>query len=293
MHRHAVLPNLAWPYTQRPKDSDHDRPARPQTEYRRESDRPCSVPVVNLRPAFSWIKRHVISWSGAYRWLAAIIGLAVGILMGLLLFGESWRLQPDWGDLPTWLLFGIGLVGGVIGLLQFRTFVREQSAEAGRNEKRDKLMDRQLDDAERRAEADLRRQAEDVEVTWSRAREGAAGVIATGIVTNKSKRPISRISCKVMSKFDRAVLKLPNESGFTPFIQEDAFNSVIVDAKPLREFAVIGPKVSCGFAFKGLPPEPDQVFVAWFTDDAGNRWQLDEYLHLVKANVGDESEYKP
>jgi hypothetical protein len=29
--------------------------------------------------------------------------------------------------------------------------------------------------------------------------------------------------------------------------------------------------------------------VAWFTDDAGVRWQLDEYLHLVQ--VGDNDEY--
>jgi hypothetical protein len=28
----------------------------------------------------------------------------------------------------------------------------------------------------------------------------------------------------------------------------------------------------------------------WFTDDAGFRWQLDEYLHLVEA--GDNDEYK-
>jgi hypothetical protein len=234
----------------------------------------------------------IASWFSQGRWLAAIIGLAGGILIGLLLFGEIWRLQPNWGDLPTWLLFGVGLVGGVIGLLQFRTFVREQGAEARRNEKRDELMDRQLGEAERWAKADLRRQAEDVEVRWLRTKAGAAGIIATGIVTNKSKRPISRISCRVVSKVDGALLKLPDECGFMPFMQEDAFIAVMVDTKPLQEFEVLGPKVSCGFAFKGYPPEPDQVFVAWFTDDAGNRWQLDENLHLVEANDGDESEYR-
>lgn len=233
-----------------------------------------------------------LSWLKDWR-VAGIIGLLTGFLIGLLAFGQPWHLQPDWGDLPTWLLFGVGLVGGVIGLLQFRTFVREQGAEARRNEKRDKLMDRQLDDAERRAEADLRRQAEDVEVTWVRMAVGAVGIIATGIVTNRSKRPISRVSCRVMSKVDRALLKLPDECGLIAFMQETPLSGAMVDTKPLQEFAVLSPKAGCGFAFKGLPREPDQVFVAWFTDDAGNRWQLDEYLHLVKANDGDESEYKP
>ena len=71
-----------------------------------------------------------------------------------------------------------------------------------------------------------------------------------------------------------------------PFTQEDAFNGVMVERKPLQEFAVLGPKVSCGFAFKGLAA--DQAFVAWLTDDAGNRWQLDENLHLVQVIDGDE-----
>ncbi len=96
-----------------------------------------------------------------------------------------------------------------------------------------------------------------------------------------------------MSKVDRAVLSLPDECGFMPFTQEDRFSGALVERKPLQGFIVLGPKVSCGFAFKGLATAPDQVFVARFTDDAGNRWQLDEYLHLVKVIDGDESEYKP
>ena len=36
---------------------------------------------------------------------------------------------------------------------------------------------------------------------------------------------------------------------------------------------------------------PGHTVVAWFTDDAGFRWQLDEYQHLVEAADGDV--YKP
>jgi hypothetical protein len=73
---------------------------------------------------------------------------------------------------------------------------------------------------------------------------------------NKSRRPITRISCKVMSKTSRKPLKLPDECGFMPFTQEDAFIGVMVETKPLQEFAALGPKVSCGFAFKGLADCP-------------------------------------
>jgi hypothetical protein len=51
------------------------------------------------------------------------------------------------------------------------------------------------------------------------------------------------------------------------------------------------PESACTFAFEGLPQAPDEALVAWFTDDAGFRWQLDEFLHLVPA--GDDDEYLP
>lgn len=59
----------------------------------------------------------------------------------------------------------------------------------------------------------------------------------------------------------------------------------------MERFEILRPGLRCGFAFKDLPDEPDQVLVAWFTDDAGFRWQLNQYLHLVQTE--DESEYLP
>jgi hypothetical protein len=232
--------------------------------------------------------------------IAGPIGLFAGFLIGLLAFGEPWRLPPAWGDIPTWLAALFAGIAGIAAVSQLGValdqigMLRQQIAdEAERNVTRDKLMDKQLAEAERRAEADIRRQAEDIEVTWLRESLGVAGIVALGIVTNKSRRPITRISCKVMSKTSRKPLKLPDECGFMPFTQEDAFIGVMVETKPLQEFAALGPKVSCGFAFKGLAAHPDQAFVAWFTDDAGNRWQLDENLHLVQKIDSDESEYLP
>ena len=62
-------------------------------------------------------------------------------------------------------------------------------------------------------------------------------------------------------------------------------------AKPVSRFGTLRPSLRCGFSFKDLPDDPNQVLVAWFTDDAGIRWQLDQYLHLVQSD--DENEYVP
>jgi hypothetical protein len=45
-----------------------------------------------------------------------------------------------------------------------------------------------------------------------------------------------------------------------------------------------------------LSPWPPAVvlFVVWFTEDAGFKWQLDEYLHLAQVpDDDDQSEYRP
>ena len=146
--------------------------------------------------------------------IAGAIGLLAGFLIGLLVFGEPWRLPPAWGDIPTWMAALFAGIAGIAAVSQLGValdqigMLRQQIAdEAERNVKRDKLMDRQLAEAERRAEADIRRQAEDIEVTWLRESLGTPGTVAFGIVTNKSRRPITRISCKVMSKTSRKTSK--------------------------------------------------------------------------------------
>lgn len=219
-----------------------------------------------------------LSWLKDWR-IAGPLGLLAGFLIGLLMFGEPWHLKPDWGDIPTWLLFTLGLPG----LYQLSVFVQTNAEEARRNIKRDELLDRQLAEAADRAVTDRRRLAEDIEVSL----KGAAAV-----VTNNSRRPISDVTCAYMSSVDRKTLASPRECGILaggPDLggrQIDAF----IDVKPVSRLARLRPGSRCAFTFeKGLKIEPDFVLVAWFTDDAGFRWQLDEDLRLVPA--GDESEY--
>ena len=78
-------------------------------------------------------------------------------------------------------------------------------------------------------------------------------------------------------------------------------------AKPVDRVEALRPTAVAGFSFPDLAPKrdeqedlydegdadedrnPDRVLVAWFTDDAGFRWRLDEYQHLVQS--GDETTY--
>ena len=196
-------------------------------------------------------------------------GLFVGFLLGLLIFGWPWHLPPAWGDIPTWLLVVLGAVAGWAALGQLRALQKQ-------------LADAALE-ADARGLTERRKLAEDVDVH----RFGKA----FGLIENKSRRPIKDITCKIMSKVDRRTLKNPSESGTAlPGVQARSW-SLAPDAKPVSRIEVLRPRTACGFAFDGLAQEPDQVLVAWFTDDAGFRWQLDQYLHLVQSE--DESEYLP
>jgi hypothetical protein len=226
------------------------------------------------------------SWFKDGRLLAVAVScLTAGFLIGLLFFGAPWHLRPDWGDLPTWLLFALGAVAGVTGLYQFSVFVENNKEEARRNIKRDELLDKQLGEAEARALTERRRQAEEVEV----GRLGGGGV-----VINESRRPISDVTCAYMSTAGRHALASPEKCGlvvsFT--LPSGRQTNNLTESKPVSRFERLRPGTRSVFTFKeGLNREEDFALVAWFTDDAGFRWQLDEYLHLVSA--GDESEYLP
>jgi hypothetical protein len=206
-----------------------------------------------------------------------------GFLLGLLIFGAPWHLPPDWGDIPTWILAVFAVIAGVVAFVQLGLLKQQLDEDRQLNAKRDELFDRQI-------AADRRTQAEDIVVRWLRVHSGQE----TGIVENKSRRPVTGVSCKVMSNVDRHVLELPDECGerFEMSGQRGGKMFFAPDLKPLQVFKTLRPHATCAFIFKGTDAEPDQVLVAWFTDDAGYRWQLDEYLHLVQVDDDEEHEYR-
>jgi hypothetical protein len=152
--------------------------------------------------------KRVLSWLWDWR-IAA--GLGAGFLLGMLIFGAPWHLPANWGDVPTWLLVALGVLAGATGLYQFSVFVRNNAEETTRNIKRDDLLDRQLAEANSRALSEQRRQAEDVEADWVAGAALEGGYMAH--VTNNSRRPVTNITCRIMSTVDWHTMKKPNSSG--------------------------------------------------------------------------------
>jgi hypothetical protein len=114
------------------------------------------------------------------------------------------------------------------------------------------------------------------------------------IVTNKSRRPITRITSRIVKKADGA-MTVPDESGFSPCGgDEDSQNrDTLISIEPNQEFAFLRRTLSCGFRFSDVPIDPDRhVMVARFWDDAGIPWQLDGGGHLARTPKGGEIMYK-
>jgi hypothetical protein len=147
--------------------------------------------------------------------------------------------------------------------------------------KRDELMNKQIKEAERREASERRWLVEDVDVLFN--------LYEAGDVLNKSRRPITDITCKVMSRAGRRSLVTPDGCAEVARLQDG--KGLTLGIEPVSRFETLRPGARCSFHFEGHEPEPDHVLVVWFTDDAGFRWQLDQYLHLVQS--GDEDQYVP
>jgi hypothetical protein len=162
---------------------------------------------------------------------------------------------------------------------ELRESLQERKREAERNIKRDKLMDAQLAEAGARTALERRRQAENIELDF---------MYSTGRVANNSRRPVTDVTCKVMSNVDRHSLRTANKSGIiVPIEVVDGY--VFSDEKDYERVAALRPGASCGFVFGSESMDPDMVLVTWYSDDEKRRWQLDQYGHLVESS--EESEY--
>lgn len=223
--------------------------------------------------------RKKLAWLKDWR---VAVGLIAGFLIGMVIFGAPWHLQGAWGDVPTWLLAVVGAAAAWAGLSQLRAIQQQMAEETRRNVKRDELLDKQLAEADARALTERRRQAEEVRVSRGRP--------ATGVVVNDSRRPISAITCKVLSAPDGQLLAVPDEARLleaVPLLHGPIMYHIL-ESKSGPQWDRLRPSGRCSLVFTSL--EDDQLLVAWFTDDAGFRWQLDEYQHLVPARDGDEYE---
>lgn len=215
-------------------------------------------------------------------------GALGGFLVGLVVFREPWHLQPNFGDVPTWLAASFALGAGWVALRQLGILQTQVRDEALRSEKRDQLLDQQLAEAERRIEDYRRRGAEGVHLNFRPHHPDALA-----LVTNYSQRPISDVACVVLSGPERTTAAEPDATAFVTPGSEQQGNELKMPLHwPRSRLCKIPPEGIRAFVFNGLQQPPDDpLLVIWFTDDAGHRWQLDEFQSLTEAADGDR--YKP
>jgi hypothetical protein len=219
-------------------------------------------------------------WLKDWRVATLAVGCAVaGFLVATFIFGKPWHLPPNWGDIPTWLLFLAATVAGWAALVQLVRQQEQINEEAVRNAQRDELMKTQLAEAELRATDRRREQAASIDVSVITI----LGPAMVGRAMNNSRRPIRDVTCKVMSRVDDGALALSDQ--YLPPVPIVGGRSLGVTTTGSR-ISFIRPGWVSGFVFTPVT-SPDRLIVVWFTDDAGMRWQLDEDLHLVRAAPDD------
>lgn len=246
---------------------------------------------MKFRISFAWLKD---------RWAGWVVGTIAGFVAGLLLFYAPWHLRPAYGDLATWLLVVVGAIGGFAALRQLGILQRQVGDEAERNVKRDELLDRQLAEVAARAATEQRRQAEDVEMARrsvqafvGRGEYPATPAYVEAYVINNSRRPITGIVCKLMSRTDGGFLRDADEGGAAIDIRsgpDEPANWVAPRRGSVTRCDVLAPGAGWGFRFRDLVLGDDQIVAAWFRDDAKVPWRLDEMQHLVQT--ADEDRYQ-
>jgi hypothetical protein len=227
------------------------------------------------------------SWLKDSRVLTTI-GLAAtaGFGAGLLIFGQPWHLPPNYGDVPTWLAVLFAAIAGWIGLSQLGMLREQIAEEAKRNEKRDKLLDRQLEEAEARSVAARRSQAEGIKVrlAWDSSN-------CRVWISNDSPRPVTDVACLLVQKGIKTVVHTPDMSGVALRLGNRLVDPPYVPGTASDpRVRALAPEQSAVFHFDSPNRSEDEIFAVWFTDDAGFRWQLDEFQHLAPTH-GDQ--YKP
>lgn len=182
-----------------------------------------------------------------------------------------------WGDVPTWLAVGGGVVGGVAALRQLSL-------------QRQQLQDQQQVIA---AQARLleRQQASQVEVTVQPISGAAVGVLPPEtvqsvhmvVVVNNSARPIRNVACQMTPAGQVPALAAVIGELRDWQIASHASAGLLVLTVRANHWRIVPAGQRCGFVFPfDTDTCPKVATEARFADDAGVDWEIDYDLHLAK-----------
>jgi hypothetical protein len=188
-----------------------------------------------------------------------------------------------WGDVPTWLLVIVGVIGGGAAFWQLRL-------------QRIQLYDQQQVIADQ-ARTQERQQAEQVELSRRPAEpmrpDDEPQHVWMAVVDNRSPRPIRNVVCRI-----KPSPQTPGEHGGYEW-EAEAVAQLVPTAMPPGTEIFIGPDASgqvrvipsgrkYGFKFP-IPTKGHEYaeFKVRFIDDADLLWEIDNDLHLQRLDSRD------
>lgn len=196
-----------------------------------------------------------------------------------------WALRPAhghevaWGDVPSWLTFGILLIGLPVGLVQLnmqRIQLRDQQHELQQSHL---ILERQQAN-----KVDLTKEPSDVKP----ASFSKPGKVWMSVVTNGSDRPIRNVACRIRHIAGSHLISGARIGELVPMPAVQGGRS-FQDLTPEPQAALMRIKQTCGFAFGvRVNDHPIAQVIVRFTDDVGLHWELDQDLHLKKLNNRDD-----
>jgi hypothetical protein len=157
----------------------------------------------------------------------------------------------------------------------------QAEGEAERNAKRDQLLDAQLAESRASAAAARRGQAEGVTVRVGRGSTDIVGV------ENNSQRKITDVTCKIVRTATGEVIREPDGSGTTTRTGPGQWAEPVNSERGGARIDVVAPGERGDFRIDLRQQIAGDLVVAWFFDDDGFRWHMDELRHLT-ATIGDE-----
>lgn len=230
------------------------------------------------------------TWLADWRVRVAITGAAfAGFMVGLLAFYQPWHLEPNLGDIPTWLAAGFAAIAGWVGFGQLRALRDQVAKEEKRSKKSEQLLREQLDEQrkgtaaqavvleaqavdlresfkERQREADERRRSQAAGVTaWlTNDEHPLGGRLLAAVLSNQSGQPIYDVQAYLWYIDERRLGTewMPTVGGSTTVIK------IIVPHTDLH--------VGISEHVSPYPEEDgDRAFAASiiFTDASRNRWE--------------------